>query len=247
MMMNTIRLLCISVFLPLLGCGSPEVDADGYLSLFNGKNLDGWEGDPTYWRVEDGVLIGEITPETLLDENTFLIWRGGRPADFELKAEYRLSPEANSGINYRSEEVKGQEYALKGYQGDMNYAGNYTGMNYEERGRTTIARPAERVVLPPVTGSMETHIVDNRWAAREVRDTLDGAIAQLEAIQADAWNEYHIIARGNRLQHFINGVLVSEVVDEDEAHRRSEGLIGVQVHVGPPMQVAYRNFRLREF
>ncbi|WP_198664897.1 DUF1080 domain-containing protein [Lewinella sp. IMCC34191] len=235
----------IVCLLTIVACSEPT-DEDGYQLLFNGQDLDGWEGDPTYWRVENGEMIGEITPETVVDRNTFLIWRGGRPADFDLRVEYRLSPDANSGINYRSEEVEGVPFALRGYQGDMNYAGTYTGMNYEERGRTTIARRGEKVVLPPVGDTLDDFILHNRWAPRRITDTLSDPDAPLRGINPDQWNEYRILARGNRLQHFINDTLLSDVTDEDPVHRRSEGLIGVQVHVGPPMQVRFRNWRLRK-
>ena len=77
-------------------------DEPGFQPIFDGKTLSGWEGDPTYWRVENGSLVGEITPATVIKSNTFIIWRGGRPKDFELKLDYRITPEGNSGINYRS-------------------------------------------------------------------------------------------------------------------------------------------------
>jgi hypothetical protein len=77
-------------------------DEPGFESIFDGNTLSGWEGDPTYWRVDNGALIGEITPATVIRSNTFIVWRGGRPRDFELKLEYRISREGNSGINYRS-------------------------------------------------------------------------------------------------------------------------------------------------
>ncbi|MGB3799842.1 MAG: DUF1080 domain-containing protein [Lewinella sp.] len=245
-MMSVLRTPGYLLFCCFLACTTDPVDADGYRLIFNGENLDDWEGDPTYWRVEDGVMIGEITPQTVVDQNTFLIWRGGRPADFELRVDYLLSPDANSGINYRSEEVPDAPYALRGYQGDMNYAGTYTGMNYEERGRTTIARREEKVTLPPVGEALQDFILNNRWAPRRITDTLSDPDAPLEGVDPDEWNEYRIVARGNRLQHYINDQLMSDVTDEDTTNRRSEGLLGVQVHVGPPMKVQFRNWRLRD-
>ena len=84
-------------------------------------------------------MVGEVTPETLLERNSFIVWKGGTPADFELKMEYRVSPEGNSGINYRSVKVPGVAHALKGYQLDIDGPGQWTGQNYEERGRTFLA------------------------------------------------------------------------------------------------------------
>ena len=80
----------------------PILEADGFESIFDGKTLTGWKGDPNYWRVENGNLVGEVTPETLLKRNTFIVWQGGQPADFELKLEFKIAESGNSGINYRS-------------------------------------------------------------------------------------------------------------------------------------------------
>ena len=80
----------------------PCVSTRGFKSIVDGKTLAGWEGNPTYWRVEDRTLLGEITPATVIKSNTFIVWRGGGPKDFELKLEYRITPDGNSGFNYRS-------------------------------------------------------------------------------------------------------------------------------------------------
>ena len=222
---------------------------DGFVQIFNGKTLDGWEGDPTYWRVENGNLVGEVTPTTLLKRNSFIIWRGGLTKDFELKVEYRVSKEGNSGINYRSEEIKGLPYALRGYQCDIDGAKHYTGQNYDERKRTIIAWPGQKVLLEPVKNnpdSLPAHIRDNQWTESIVKGSL-GNIDSLRArIKDDDWNEIHLIVKGNRLQHYINGVLMCDVTDNDTDHRSLSGLLGVQVHVGPPMKIEYRNFRLKQ-
>jgi len=110
-------------------------DEDGFHPIFDGKTLDGWEGDPRYWRVENGALTGEVTPETLLKSNTFIIWRGGAPKDFELKADYRITAGGNSGINYRSVVVPdavtpANRFAMRGYQADIDGRNMYTGQNY---------------------------------------------------------------------------------------------------------------------
>jgi hypothetical protein len=222
------------------------LDSDGWQYIFNGETLEGWEGDPTYWRVEDGSIVGEVTEETLLERNSFLIWRGGLTRDFELKVEYRVSAMGNSGINYRSQEVEEIPYALRGYQADLDGRNRYTGMNYEERRRTTIAARGEKVLLPGISDSdsLEKYIHQNQWTARIVRESL-GDPDSLTAYINDDWNDYHIIAEGNRLRHFVNGILMSDVTDEDTIHRSFEGLLGVQVHVGPPMKVEYRNFRIK--
>jgi hypothetical protein len=169
----------------------PLDDSDaGFTPIFDGTTLDGWDGDTAYWRAEDGELIGEVTAANLLKHNSFIIWRGGKPKNFELKAEYRISDFGNSGINYRSVEIRGNHWVLRGPQADIDGQNVYTGQNYEEGGRTVLAR------------------------------------------------------RGDVI-HILNGHIMSEVIDDDRVNRRFRGLIGVQVHVGPPMKVEYRHILLR--
>jgi hypothetical protein len=223
----------------------------GFVRIFDGKTLTGWEGDPTYWRVEDGNLVGEVTPTTLLKTNTFIIWRGGTTGDFELKLEFRIAEAGNSGINYRSEELKDVPYALRGYQADIDGKKNYTGQNYEERGRTTLAYRGEKVNVssqenPGDPGSLRANITRNAWNKREVTGSLGSNDSLKALIKSEDWNTCHIIAKGNRLQHFINGVLMSDVTDNDTVNRKLTGLLGVQVHVGPPMKVEYRDIQLKQ-
>ena len=120
-----------------------------FIKIFNGKSFKGWEADTTFWRIEDGVAIGQVLPGQVIKTNTFLIWKGGKPADFEFKALYRISPEGNSGVQYRSEAVKDIPHALKGYQADIDGANTYTGQNYEERGRGFLAMRGQKVILEP--------------------------------------------------------------------------------------------------
>lgn len=245
----------------LVGCTNSGIsqskskkEKNGFVQIFDGKTLKGWEGDPTYWRVENGNLVGEITPATLLKRNSFIIWRGGMTADFELKVEYRVSEGGNSGINYRSEEVKDVPYALRGYQADLDGAQRYTGSNYEERGRTTLASRGQKVLLETpnksneqgTTDPLKAYIKNNFWTESKVIGSLGDKDALKAHIKNEDWNEYHLIVKGNRLQHYVNGVLMSDVTDNDTTNRKSKGLLGVQVHVGPPMKIEYRNFRLKQ-
>ncbi len=220
----------------------------GFVSIFDGESFDGWVGDDPYWSVKNGAIHGEITPETIIDRNRFLIYQGDIPADFELKLEYRISEKGNSGINYRSEVVEGiNYYALAGYQFDLDGAKNLTGSNYEERNRSTLASIGEVTELPTVEGSRSLEPrVKNYWTARVVTDTL-GTRTQLTAhIRDGQWNEVHLIVRGYHMQHFVNGVLMSEVRDQDTINRRKDGLLGVQVHIGPPMTIEYKNIRIKD-
>ena len=226
----------------------PHKDAEGFVPIFDGKTLNNWKGDTTYWKVEDGCLVGVVTPETLLKRNTFIIWQGQMPESFEIKVEFKVSSKGNSGINYRSERVEGEPYALRGYQADLNGPNQYTGSNYEERRRTTLASRGQKVIIPPTppSDSLKAHIVNNQWVPRIVTGSLGNPDSLTAAIKADDWNEYHIVVKGNHLQHYVNGILMSDVTDNDTVNRRFDGLLGVQVHVGPPMRIAYRNFRLKK-
>jgi hypothetical protein len=207
-------------------------DETGFELIFDGKTLQGWEGDTNYWRVENGCMVGEITPDKLLKQNSFIIWRGGETRDFELKVEYRISARGNSGINYRSTIATNGPWAMRGYQADIDGQNRYTGLNYEERGRTFLALRGqmtrlEEGKLPQIVASLGT--------------TND----LLSAIKNEDWNDYHLIVRGNGMVHILNGRLMSVVIDDDTKNRRFDGLLGVQVHTGPPMKVEYRNFRLK--
>lgn len=226
-----------------------EVDEnDGFIAIFDGQSLDGWEGDSVYWRVENGLLIGEITPETILKNNTFLIWKGGEPADFELKLEFKISESGNSGINYRSERFQELPYALRGYQADIDGKNTYTGQNYEERKRTTLAYRGQKTEIQPQDppGVLRDYVEKNAWKGLLVVEDLGDRDSLKNLIHAEDWNSMHLIINGNVLQHYVNGVLMSEVEDNDSVNRSSKGHLGVQVHVGPPMKVEFRNILLKE-
>ncbi|MGB5371845.1 MAG: DUF1080 domain-containing protein [Flavobacteriaceae bacterium] len=228
-----------------------EAPEEGFVPIFDGKTLEGWQGDPQYWRVENGNLVGEVTPSTLLKTNTFIIWQDGQSSDFELKLEFRIAEKGNSGVNYRSELVDSIPYALRGYQADIDGRNTYTGQNYEERKRTTLAYRGESTIINSPTGteamaSLGANIKNNAWQNRDVVGSL-GNIDSLKAkINSEAWNQCRLVVKGNRLQHYINGILMSEVIDNDTINAKSSGLLGLQVHVGPPMQVEYRNIELKQ-
>jgi hypothetical protein len=210
----------------------------GFVPIFDGHSLAGWEGDPKFWRVEGDALVGEITPGNEIKRNTFIIWRGtggeggGVTKDFELKLRYRISAKGNSGINYRSVEMDDAKFALRGYQFDIDGANKYTGNNYEERGRTFMAVRGQ--VVCAVEGG-QRHVIGSVGDYKELA----------KIIREDDWNDVHIIARGNTIVHILNGRVTSVLIDDDPALRAAEGKLGVQVHVGPPMKVEYRDIRLK--
>ena len=250
----SIRLLTLLFYLIsipfFISCSSTKKASleEDFKFIFDGKSLSGWVGDSIYWRVENGNLVGEVTPSTILDRNSFIIWKGGLTKDFEFKAEYRISGDGNSGINYRSEMHPDLDFALVGYQCDIDGKNRYTGMNYEERKRTTLANAGKIVVLENNligSSSLKDNIKNNQWTPRkEVGDTGDINFFKSQ-IKSNDWNTVHIIVKGNRMQHFINGNLMSDVTDNDLNYQRKDGFLGVQVHVGPPMKIEYKNMRIK--
>lgn len=201
--------------------------------IFDGKSFDGWQGDTSFWHIENGVLTGLETADHQLKANTFMIYKAAEPADFEFKAEYRISSEGNSGVQYRSELVPDVPNALKGYQADIDGADTYTGQNYEERGRGFLAMRGQIAVIP-TNGKPE----------------ITGSVGNPDSlklkIKKDDWNELHLVVKGNHMLHYINGVLMSETTDNDTINRKAKGLIGLQLHVAPAMKVEYRNIRLKQ-
>ena len=218
---------------PKGGRGVPiqPLEEAGFQQIFDGKSLDGWDGDANFWRVENGAIVGETTKEKQPKQNTFVIWRGGSPANFELKLQYRLTG-FNSGIQYRSSELPDIKWAMKGYQADIDGAQQFTGQIYEERARGFLALRGQFTYIgegkkPGIAGSL-------------------GDSAELKSLIKDAdWNDLHLIARGNTLIQILNGRVMSMLIDDDTPNRKMDGLIGIQVHLGPPMKIEVRNIRIK--
>lgn len=201
--------------------------------LFNGSDLQGWHGDPTYWRVEAGVLVGEVTPDTLLSRNSWLIYEQEEFSDFELWVEFRVSPEGNSGVGYRCDRLPDFPFSVRGPQADIDGAGQWMGNCYEENGRRFLALRGTRTEIAP--GALPTLL--ERWASEE---------EMLAAVDLAGWNSLRVVARGNHLRQELNGELMCEVIDRDAVYGNRSGVIGVQVHIGPPMKIEYRSLRLRK-
>jgi hypothetical protein len=218
-------------------------------SIFNGKDLTGWTGDTKLWSAKDGTIRGESTKENPCKSNTFLIYTGNgdQPAqlkDFELRLSYRIHG-GNSGVQYRSKHLvnhKDNKWVASGYQAEIADLPGKDGFLYEEKGsgrggiqgtKSYLAWVGDKVEIGPdgvskVTGSLGNH----------------DAIAA--ACKKGEWNDYIIIAKGNHLQHFINGVQTIDVLDNDPEHRALAGILALQMHAGPGMLVEFKNLRLKE-
>jgi 3-keto-disaccharide hydrolase len=239
--MGTRRKICwLGLFLTLAGYGMPQVYAQeitkkpaarqtGFKSIFNGKDLTGWDGDPAYWTVEDGAITG--TTDGKLKANSFIVWRGGTVKNFELRVKVKITQGGNSGLQYRSVPFPNAgPYVLTGYQCDIVTTNDeYDGMLYDERGRRILAQSGTRVVIDPS---------NEKWIV--------GTVGQIKHFPAGEWHEYQVIVRGNHHLHRIDGHTTVEVFDHDPKGRRLEGLLGVQVHVGPAMKVQFKDWRLKD-
>ncbi len=196
--------------------------------IFNGKDLTGWKGDPRLWSVVDGVLTGESNDsDKLVKPNTFLIWQGGEPGDFELRFKGKAAGN-NSGVQYRSKPVNGVEFGLAGYQMDMHPNQPYLAMLYEERGRGIVGERGTKV---------------ERTA--DGKSSITGKLERPE-VKLEEWNDYRIVVKGNVLQHYVNGQLAFELTDNEEAKRSLRGLIGLQLHAGPAMKAEFKDIEIKE-
>ncbi len=207
-------------------CSLPAFAQDGFVALFNGRDLSGWDVEPGLWRVQDGIIIGTSEvgrPKT----NSFLIWRG-TVRDFELRVTIRVVGDNNSGVQYRSRRLPEiTPWTIQGYQCDVHPVDVHTAMTYEERGRGIFGYNGVDVVMDPS---------GQRWQVGE-RPPVTADLAQ--------WNEFAVIARGNRLEHKLNGRTTSVFIDHDEKNRALSGLVALQLHAGTPHTIQVKQVLLK--
>lgn len=206
-------------------------DEEGFVSMFNGKDLSGWRGNKTYWSVQDGAITAKTSAENPLTYNTFLIWEGGQPGDFELRAKFKMVG-GNSGIQYRSKVIDEAKFIVGGYQADIDATQRYTGILYEEKGRGILAERGMKLTIGADGKKEPTTIGDKNELATKIKK--------------EDWNDYTIIAKGNHLQHIINGTLMSETIDNQKDKAATTGVIALQVHTGPAMTVQFKDLRIKE-
>lgn len=232
--MTHLRVFLLVMCLPLAAFAQGGGE---FVSLFDGKTLEGWDGNPEFWSVQDGVITGQTTKENPTKGNTFLIYRGGEFENFELQLEYKIVG-GNSGIQYRSFEVDPEKtpWVVGGYQGDFEAGDTYSGILYGERFRGILANRGQQTELRREDGKFQVNVTETLGDSKEIQ----------KAIKKEDWNQYSITADGFHFVHKINGVVTAECTDNDEEQRRASGIIALQLHAGPPMKVQFRNVRIRE-
>ena len=224
-MMKTVLTLLVGLvlagILTAVACGEEQ-------QLFNGTDLTGWDGAPGWWHVEDGALTAESTPQKPCTKCNYLIWKGGRPGDFELTADFRISKGANSGIQIRSETRP--DWDTWGYQADMTGDGGLVGFIYHHQ-RGLIVGRGERV----------TFTAEGKRQAEKIGDPKE----LIKGYKVEDWNTYRIVCRGPEITLYVNGVLMSQVTDRHPTLAASSGIIALQMHPGPPMKVQFKNLILK--
>jgi hypothetical protein len=229
-------------------------DHAGWTSMFDGKTLAGWEGPMDVWRVENGAIVSFDTANNPKPNGSvYLFWKGkdgGDLGDFEFKTEIKLEGEkANSGVQFRAvllgkTDKRFSEWESFGYQADMDYPNVQTGALIEccsgpRRG------PSPRPFKAGMGMSLRT------GPAASDAPSLIGAIGDAatlkQTIHVGDWNQLHVIARGHTLFYFMNGYLMSTVVDDDPARFIAHGRLAIQLEGGGDRKVSYRNMWLKTY
>jgi len=202
---------------------------EGFVSLFNGTDMTGWEGKPGFWSVEDGALTGVSTPEKPCKIHNYLMCRAGDFADFELRMSYRIVG-GNSGVQFRSRELP--EWNIAGYQADLEAGDRWSGCLYDvNTGRAAVSMRGEKTAIAEDGTKQITKVADSAELGKHVKK--------------NDWNEYHIIAVGSKITLKINGVIMTQVTDNEKGKASRSGIVGFQLHPGPPMKVQFKDIRIK--
>ena len=227
------------LFLVFAGCqtgSSPErFHAEkGFVSLFNGKTLSGWKAaDMHFWSVEDGAITGKITPEHPTKRNHYLVWQGGKMGDFELKLKHRIVSDqaVNGGFQFRSELFDGEiTDDCRGYQVDNQTQSPWLVRLYDEWGRHDLALRGEQTVFDENGKKFTTPLPEAIGPAW---------------FNLGEWHEYDLVCQGTSITLKINGRLVARVVDADPKQQDLSGILGLQLHSGPPMRVQFKDIQYK--
>jgi hypothetical protein len=211
----------------------PNGDADGFVALIGGDDLKVWKGLANYWYSRDGILGGHQTQEN--SKQTFIVFPY-RLRDFELRLKYKfVSPQGNSGIQFRSKILDKETYRVGGYQADMDATGSFDGSIYDEAGvvggRATLSDRGDKTT----------------WNAENQRRTVKIADSRelFKVINVGGWNDVRLVARGNHITYSINDRVMTELIDESP-DAASEGVLALQLHEGFSMEVQFKDGKVRK-
>jgi hypothetical protein len=224
------------LLLPLMATASLFAK-DDFVSLFDGKTLNNWDGDPKFWSVKDGAITGITTKETPTRGNTFAIYTGDQKlTDFDLRIDFKIIG-GNSGIQYRSFKKAGNQdgWRIGGYQADFESGDRYSGICYGEAFRGILSLRGQKTILS----------LNDKGKLQKKSETFGDTNEIGKAVKKKEWNSYRIVADGFHFTHYINDVKTTELIDNDEKNRRADGLLALQLHVGPPMNVQFKNIKVK--
>jgi hypothetical protein len=216
-------------------------DANGFVSLFNGKDLTGWEGLPGFWSVKDGVINCSETKETSVQSDLILTDSKEHPdkfTNFELHIKWQMvTPDGNSGVQFRSKINNAETLHVGGYQADIDSGGKYTGSIYDESGiaggRGTMSMRGQK-----------THWdADNKRENTPLEESADALRGYLH--NTGGWNDIVLIVNGNHVQYSINGHLMTELVDDSPKAVLTGGVIALQMHKGFTMNIQFKDISIK--
>lgn len=218
----------------------PSAGSDGWTSLFNGKDLTGWEGLPGYWTVVDGAIQCSETKETSKQTDLILLASKENPekfANFEIRYSFKwLTPGGNSGLQFRGKIDKPEQFHVGGYQADIDAGNSYSGIIYDEGGvaggRGIMSKRGEKTV----------------WDADNKRTStpLEKTDAEIKALikPVGEWNDVVLVIDGNHITYSINGQVTTEMIDNSPKACK-DGVIGIQMHAGHTMTLQLKNLKIR--
>lgn len=230
--------LVIAVTTTVFADEAAKPDKDGYVSLFDGKTLKGWVGNPELWSVDDGCITGKTGKQgdkNHLTYNQFLIYEGDVPENFVLEFDIWLSEQGNSGMQYRSwrDKDESKPWRVYGYQADFDGNHTHSGIMYGENFRGILAH---RGTIAEIGDDHQPKEVKRFAENEEVKKSL----------KIEDWNHYKVTVKDYNFVLEINGVKTSELTDNDKEVRRNEGVLAIQAHVGPPMKVQLKNIKIKK-
>jgi hypothetical protein len=218
----------------------PAPDADGFISLFNGKDLTGWDGLEGFWSVKDGAISGEESKEHAAPQTDLnLAASVANPekfSNFELHFSWKFTtPDGNSGVQFRSKITDEKTKHCGGYQADFDGKQGYDGSIYDESGvaggRSTMSNRGEKTTWTAETKREATPL-------SETKDELK------KAIKVNDWNEAVVVANGNHVTYTVNGHLMTDLTDESPKARK-DGVIGIQLHHGFVMEIQVKDIKIK--
>ncbi|MDE0819512.1 MAG: DUF1080 domain-containing protein [Opitutales bacterium] len=224
------------LLLPLMAAASLFAK-DDFVSQFDGKTLNNWDGDPKFWSVKDGAITGITTKETPTRGNTFAIYTGDQKlTDFDLRIDFKIIG-GNSGIQYRSFKKAGNQdgWRIGGYQADFESGDRYSGICYGEAFRGILSLRGQKTTLS----------LNDKGKLQKKSETFGDTNEIGKAVKKKEWNSYRIVADGFHFTHYINDVKTTELIDNDEKNRRADGLLALQLHAGPPMNVQFKSIKVK--